>query len=339
MMMSTKPTDFAIGADVSFLRQAEAQGTHFKDDGVAMPGLQILKNHGYNWVRLRLMVEPTPLPNDLAYTIESAKEAKKLGFKWLLCLHLSNDWADPGHQIVPKAWKSMTHEELCKQVQTYCRETMQALDKAGVMPEMVQVGNELSVGMLWPDGKTWKPRQTPEEEKKAWQRFVDLEKAGIKGVEEGSPKSQQPKFLFHLDRGAEKTFICDFLQKLHEDKVKFDVVGLSYYPFWHGSMSDLQATLDQVFKQFGKDIWVVETAYNHIAGEYLDRPAPYPENPKGQRQFLEDLTQVVLKTWNGRGKGVFWWEPLVNGPLRRRGMIDDSDNTLPVIKAFDGFKL
>jgi arabinogalactan endo-1,4-beta-galactosidase len=108
---------YAIGADVSFLAQAEASGTVFKDEGVAKPGLQILKDHGYNWVRLRLFHTPSnsqrfPLPNDLAYTIALAQQAKALGYKFLLNFHYSDTWADPAKQTLPEAWKDLSQAEL-----------------------------------------------------------------------------------------------------------------------------------------------------------------------------------------------------------------------------------
>src|ERR1035438_2438651 len=130
------------GADVSYLRQTESRGVVFKDAGVAEPGLQILKNHGYTWVRLRVMVDPISLPNTLEYTIASAKDAKALGFKVLLDFHYSDDWADPQHQTVPRAWAKMSHAELQKAVFTYTRDTIAAMRKQHVLPDMVAVGNE-----------------------------------------------------------------------------------------------------------------------------------------------------------------------------------------------------
>src|SRR5215831_12689317 len=106
--------DYAIGADLSFLAQTEAQGMVFKDNGEAKPGLQIFKDHGYNWIRLRLFHSPTELPNNLEYTISLAEAAHQLGYHFLLDYHYSDTWADPGKQFIPKAWEAMSHEELVK---------------------------------------------------------------------------------------------------------------------------------------------------------------------------------------------------------------------------------
>jgi arabinogalactan endo-1,4-beta-galactosidase len=153
LSLPARAGDYAIGADLSFLRQAEQAGTVFKEDGQARPGLEIFKDHGYNWVRLRLFHTSSRLPNNLEYTIASAQEARKLGFKFLLNYHYSDTWADPGKQFIPKAWEGKSHEELVKAVFEYTRDTIAAFRDAGAMPEMVQIGNEISNGVLWPDGK------------------------------------------------------------------------------------------------------------------------------------------------------------------------------------------
>ncbi len=167
--------DYAVGADLSFLAQAEARGTVFKENGQAQPGLQIFRDHGYNWIRLRLFHTPTELPNNLDYTIALATQAKRLGFKFLLDYHYSDTWADPGKQFIPKAWEGKSHTQLVEAVFQYTRDTITAFRDAGVMPEMVQVGNEITNGMLWPDGKL------PEN----WDHFADLVKAGIRGSMRG----------------------------------------------------------------------------------------------------------------------------------------------------------
>ncbi|MHB1311893.1 MAG: glycosyl hydrolase 53 family protein, partial [Gemmatimonadaceae bacterium] len=153
-----RPTlDYAIGADLSFLAQAEAGGVKFKDAGVEKPGLQLFRDHGYNWIRLRLFHSPVnspwPLPNDLAYTMALARQAKALGYKFLLDFHYSDTWADPQKQTLPKAWEGLTPAQLVVAVHDYTAETIRALRAGGAMPDMVQIGNEITPGMLWPIGK------------------------------------------------------------------------------------------------------------------------------------------------------------------------------------------
>jgi arabinogalactan endo-1,4-beta-galactosidase len=323
--------DYAIGADVSFLPQAEAKGQVFKDNGQPKPGLQLFRDHGYNWVRLRLFHTPTRLPNDLDYTIAAAKQAKALGFKILLNYHYSDTWADPGKQFLPKAWEGLSHDELVEAVFAYTRETIAAFRDAGVMPDMVQPGNEVINGMLWPDGKL--PRN--------WANFAELTKAGIRGVEagRGEPgpnRAPAPLIMIHIDRGGDLAATKNFYDHCREHGIEFDVIGQSYYPWWHGTLDDLRKNLAFMAEEYDKDIIVVEAAYNWRRAEYRDKPGPFPETPAGQREFLQQVDAAVRATPNNRGKGVFWWEPAVPpGPIAGRGMFDDDGNALPVITVFD----
>jgi arabinogalactan endo-1,4-beta-galactosidase len=327
MVSSARGQDYAVGADVSFLAQAEHDGVVFKDNGVATPGLQILRNHGYGWVRLRLFHTPSELPNNLEYTIALAKDAKKLGFKFLLDYHYADDWADPGKQPIPKAWRGKSHNELVQAVFEYTRDTIAAFRDAGVLPDMVQVGNEITNGMMWPDGKL------PEN----WDNFAQLVYAGINGVDAGRGNGPRPKIMIHIDRGGDVKGTKLFLDKLNSYEVPYDIIGQSYYPWWHGSLNDLRSNLEFMAARYQKDIVVVETAYNWRPGNYLNKPAPFPESPEGQRAFLDELNRVVMETPNGRGKGVFWWEPAVKGELTIRGLFDDHNNALPAITVFDRF--
>lgn len=323
-----RAADYAVGADLSFLKQAETNGTVFKDGGVAKPGLQIFKEHGYNWIRLRLFHSPTQLPNNLAYTIKSAQDAKKLGFKFLLDFHYSDTWADPQKQFTPKAWEGKSHAELVRAVFDYTRDSIAAFRDAGALPDMVQIGNEITPGMLWPDGKL------PEH----WKNFVELLNAGIKGVDAGRGTNARPRIMIHIDKGGNWRATKAFFDKLNSYGVKYDVIGQSYYPWWHGSLLDLRENLNFMATTYNKDIIVVESAYCWRPTEYKNKPASFPETPEGQRDFLDELNRIVLATPDNRGIGVFWWEPAVsNGRLRNRGFFDDNGNALPVLNVFDRF--
>src|SRR5271169_2967477 len=192
--LAAGPDGYAVGADLSFLKQAEAQGVVFKDAGESKSGLVIFSEHGYNWVRLRLFHTPSDLPNNLPYTIALAREARRLGFKFLLDLHYSDTWADPARQIIPAAWAGKTHQQLVNTVYSYSRDTIDAFREAGVMPDMVQPGNEITAGLLWPDGKL------PEH----WGNFIDLLQAAIGGITAGSPQGTRPRIMIHIDRGGDK---------------------------------------------------------------------------------------------------------------------------------------
>jgi arabinogalactan endo-1,4-beta-galactosidase len=318
---------YAIGADISFLPQAEEQGSLFKENGIPKPALQILHEHSYNWVRLRIFNAPSTLPNNLAYTISAAKRSKAMGFRVLLDFHYADSWADPHHQPTPHEWQAMTHVQLVSAVFAYTRDTISAFREAGVLPDMVQVGNEISRGMIWPDG------QLPEN----WDQFAQLLQAGINGVDAGRGNMAPPLIMVHIDRGGDVAGTKDFFDRLNSYKIHFDVIGQSYYPWWQGSLNDLRDNLRFMAETYAKDIYVVEVAYNWRAGNYLKYPGPFPETPDGQRDFLDEVNRVVMDTPGGHGRGVFWWEPAVRGPLVDRGFFDNDGNVLPVVGVFDRF--
>ena len=328
---SLPASDFAFGADLSFLKQAEERGVVFRDGTNALPGLRIFKNHGYNWIRLRLFVEPVGdfLPNDLAYTLAEAKDAKKLGYKFLLDFHYANSWADPGQQPTPQAWRGLTHSERVRTVLTYTRDTVAAFGDAGVLPEMVQIGNEVTHGMLWPDGKL------PDN----WTNFTDYLRAGVEGVETGSGGGSHPKIMIHVDCGGSVSRTKYFFDNLNRFGIRYEVIGFSYYPWWQGTLMDLRENLAFTARTYHKDVSVVETAYNwRPARESADRAEPFPETPQGQREFLEEVLRLVLDTPDGRGKGIFWWEPAVNNSgLSSRGFFERNGNSLPVLSVFDKY--
>lgn len=319
--------DYMIGADLSFLRQVEENGIRFKDGGVAQSGLEIFKQHGYNWIRLRLFHTPNRLPNDLDYTIASAQTAKKLGFKFLLDFHYSDTWADPGKQTLPAAWEKKEGAQLVEAVFEYTRDSLEAFQRAGAEPDMVQIGNEITPGMLWPHGKL------PDH----WNQFTDLVKAGIQGVVAAHGQESPPRIMIHIDKGGDREATRWFFDNLISHGVDFDVIGQSYYPWWHGSLLDLRENLTFMANTYDKDIVLVEVAYCWRPTEYRNRPAPFPESPAGQAEFLTTVNQLVMNTPNNRGIGIFWWEPAVSGRLRNRGFFDDQNNALPVLNVFDAW--
>ena len=330
--ISASAADFAFGADLSFLKQAEDHGKIFKDGTNELPGLQIFKNHGYNWIRLRVFVEPVGnnLPNDLAYTLALAQAAKKLGYKFLLDLHYANSWADPGKQPTPAAWINLSHRQRTEKVFVYTRDTIAAFRGASVLPDMVQVGNEITAGMLWPDGSL--PTN--------WVNFTDYLRAGIKGVNAGCGKSPPPKIMIHIDQGGSIPKTRYFFDHLNHYRIPYDVIGFSYYPWWHGTLMDLRANLAFTANTYHKDIIIVETAYNwRPARESADRVGPFPETPEGQRDFLAELTRVAFQTPDQRCQGIFWWEPAVGnrGSLVSRSFFDENGNSLPVLSVFDKY--
>jgi arabinogalactan endo-1,4-beta-galactosidase len=321
--------DYAIGADVSLLAKCEQDGVVFKENGQPKDVLAILREYHYNWVRLRLFHSPAAtadkLPNDLPYTLALAKRAKAMGFRLLLDLHYSDTWADPGKQFTPAAWSKLKHKQLVGQVHDYTRDTIAAFVREGVAPDMVQIGNEVTSGMLWPDGKL------PDN----WDNFADLLKAGIRGVRASSANAARPRIMIHIDRSGDYDAAVWFYDHLIAHRVPFDVIGLSYYPFWHGDLATMRANLTKLALRYRRPIIVVETAYNWTPGGPGGKSAEFPEAPEGQLAFLRAVNAAVRAIPDGQGQGVFWWEPAVEGDLRGRGFFDNDGNVLPVISAFD----
>lgn len=324
--------EYIIGADLSFVKEAEDKGYQFKENGEAKPCLEIFKDHGYKWIRLRLFHSPESgkynLPNNLRYTISLAKEAKNKGYKFLLDYHYSDTWADPAKQYVPKAWKGKTQKEVEQLVFEYTKKTMIAFREAKVYPDMVQIGNEISNGMIWPYGKL------PEN----WDSFAALIKAGINGVYASIGNNKHPKIMIHIDKGGDKNFTKYFFDKLNTYNIKYDVIGQSYYPWWHGSLLDLRECLNFTALEYKKDIILVETAYNYSPAEYINKSAPFPESPQGQKEFLENVNNIILSIPNNKGKGIFWWEPAApKKGFSFRTFFKENGNVLPVINVFDKY--
>lgn len=334
----TPDIPYAIGADVSFLKQAEDAGAIYHDAGTQKTGLQILHDHGYNWTRLRLFVSPeaasTHLPNNLAYTIDSIHRAHALGFKVELGFHYSDTWSDRFHELTPAAWAALTHPQLTAQVFAYTRDTFAALRAADALPDMFQIGNEPTFGFLWPDGKL--PAN--------WDHFADLYRAAVRGLDAGRGPAPRPLLLVQLDLGGDWPATHAWFDKFLTYKLPFDIIGQSYYTHDYHSLLELRQNLFRSAQLYNKDIIVIETSFNWKPGKAFPAgDGPFPETPAGQAAFLSTLNDIVLSIPNGHGKGIFWWEPFwparPNRPASagnsERGMIDDQGNTLPVITVFD----
>jgi len=319
--------EYIIGADLSDLKKAEDSGFSFKENNIAKPGLLIFKDHGYNWIRLRLFHTPSRMHNNLEYTIALAKKAKENGFKFLLDFHYADSWADPGNQTIPKAWTGMSHNQLERAVFEYTRVTIKAFKEAGVLPEMVQIGNEVGNGILWPDGKL--PAN--------WDNFAKLLKAGINGVNAGCDSMDRPKFMIHLNEGGNKNLTKNFFDMVLFYGIDFDYIGQSYYPWWHGSLLDLRNNMIFMAETYKKPIILVEVAYNYTPAEYKSKRAPFAETPEGQKEFLDEVNRIVLNTPDNLGVGIFWWEPATMASYKTRSFFDEKGNVLPVITVFDKY--
>jgi arabinogalactan endo-1,4-beta-galactosidase len=274
-------------------------------------------------MRLRIFREPIMVGsqvNDLAYTLELSQRIKNAGLGLLLDFHYSDGWADPGKQYIPAAWVDLPHEGLVGEVFQYTRDVIGAFREAGCLPDMIPVGNEINNGMLWDDGRVGGEFDTPEQ----WDRFAELVRAGLDGVRATCQPEDQVLTMIHHAYGGDQPGCKKFFDNLLARGAEFNLVGLSYYPFWHGTFDDLRHNLAHLAGGYGKDIVVVETGFPHrpqclpdpgdpdrhmLSLEASKTALPYPLSQEGQRDFLKELIRIIKDTPEGRGTGLFYWAP------------------------------
>lgn len=297
------------GADVSSLNKSEDLGGRYYASNHPQPksALKILKDQGATHVRLRVWVDPADNYHDLHELREMAKRAKRENLKVLVDLHYSDKWADPGQQSVPARWANLSIEQMEAAVFIHTLSACAVVRESGTIPDMIQIGNELNSGMLWPYGHTWNPP--------SWENLARFLKAGYTAVKLCSPKT---KVVLHLAEGGKNDTFRWWFDNIVAQGVKFDVIAASYYGYWHGSLGDLQANLNDVATRYGKDVLVAETAYPftlqandsfpNIIGLPEQLVAGYPATPAGQAANLRDVLSIVRAVPNGRGLGVFYWD-------------------------------
>ena len=296
-----------LGADISSLHKSEDKGGVYKyGDGTEADALQILKDNGLNYARLRVWVDPADGYHNKAEILAMAKRLKSLGIKLLVDFHYSDNWADPGKQNKPAAWKDLDFEGLKQALYDHTFDVCTSLVAQGTPPDMVQIGNEINSGILWPDGHTWNPPN--------WDNLTQLLTAGHDAVKTCSPETL---VMLHIAEGGDNEMARWFFDNLTRRDVPFDVIGVSYYPFWHGSLAELQANLNDISARYDKDVLVAEFAYAFSVLEddglanIADRKMAtdgYLFTPVGQRTMLRDVMSVVRGVQNGRGLGVFYWD-------------------------------
>lgn len=337
---------FLKGADISFLPQVESGGGVFKAGGVSGDLLDILAAGDVNTVRLRLWHSPADGHSGLAETVALALRAKASGLDFLLDFHYSDTWADPANQTKPAAWAGLDLAALTDSVYSYTRDVLTAFDAAGATPDFVQIGNEITPGMLWNEGRVGGSFDTPAQ----WPDLATLIGSAVAGVDDALPTSQRPEIMIHIDRGADNSGARWFFDNLLAQGVEFDMIGLSYYPWWHGSLADLENNLNDLATRYGKDLVIVETAYPWTLGWFDDTHnmvglpehllPGYSDTPEGQRDFLAAIMELVFAIPEGRGRGVFWWAPdWITSPgfgssWENLALFDENGDVLPALDAF-----
>jgi arabinogalactan endo-1,4-beta-galactosidase len=339
--------DFLIGGDISFLPEIEDHGGSYADAEGQEDLLLLLKQHGFNAIRLKLWHTPADDYNTLDRVKAMAARIDAAGLGFLLDIHYSDSWADPGQQTKPAAWDTLSFPTLVDSVRQYSRDVIAALRAQGTVPSMVQIGNEIRPGMLWPEGRVDGAYDTPQQ----WDRLVALLNAGRQGVLDGAA-DQPPRIVIHFDNGADNATCRWFFDRLVEQGFAFDVIGLSYYPKWHGTLEALGGNLADLATRYGKDVAVVETAYpwtlgwndgtGNVFGTQADLHPGYPATVSGQSAFLRAVRAVVSQVPGGHGLGVYYWSPEwiavagVPSAWENATLFDFDGLMLPSLPAFTG---
>jgi arabinogalactan endo-1,4-beta-galactosidase len=276
---------YIVGADISWVPQREASGTRYSDNGVTKDMLTILKDHGFNYIRLRVFNDPTKAtPRDQPYspqgfcdlpqTIAMGQRVKKAGMRLLIDFHYSDAWADPGKQYTPSAWAQLSFDDLVQKTHDWTRDAVTQMKDAGAQPDMVQVGNEITPGMMTDRGGSTGN----------WPQLARLLKAGLSAVKEVDP---QIVTMLHIDRGGDNAGTRRWVDNALQQGLQFDVLGLSCYSRWQGPPATWKANFED------------------LAARYLRLKFVIAE-VDAQAEAANDIMKGLP---DGRGLGTFIWEP------------------------------
>lgn len=339
-----------VGGDISLLPSYLSHNTPYYDiNGNPVEPLKFFKSIGWNAMRVRLFVEPkkaskedigSGVVQDLPYVIQLGKQIKAAGFKFMLDFHYSDSWADPAKQTIPDAWKNANAQALNDTLYNYSKRCLIALKQAGAEPDYIQIGNEISYGMLWNIGKCY-----PSSDQN-WNTFAGFLSNASKACREVCPKA---KIIIHIERSGKPDVCYNFYKKVQDHQVDYDIIGLSYYPFWHDDISVLSNTLYKLENSFpDKPVQIVETAYYYQwypnDGIDHDFTNKWPATPEGQKKYTEDLINELRR--HNNVNALYWWFPEENGNGNgvidnwiNRGLFDDNNGkALPAIYELERFK-
>ena len=313
-----------LGIDAStYLEELSHGAKYFDGDREIDPLDEFIKN-GVNHMRIRVWNDPYSPEGepylagtaDLDNYVKLGKLAKAKGYHLYMDLHYSDFWADPGKQFIPKAWEGYTLDRLVEAVYSFTKHCIEVAKREGVAPEIIQVGNEITNGILWPIGKLW-----VDDKRGNYESLTSLLSAGCRACREVLPGAE---IMLHLEKSNDKEIYQEFFTEMEKAGVDFDIIGASYYPFWHGLPEEMLDNL-RACRRFGKKIMISELGYGFttegyylkgkecrlVVDESLSRVPGftdvYPMSPEGQRSFVHYIMKRVREEGIG---GVFYWEPI-----------------------------
>ena len=307
-----------FGTDLSFTPQELAAGAAFSYNGRRGTPVTITREAGANYVRMRVWVDPPPGYSDLASDLALARQVHAAGMKIYLDIMYSDFWADPQHQDIPAAWAGQDLGQLTATVRSYTQQTIAAFARQGTPVDLTSIGNEIRNGILWPVG------EINCTDCGGWDNLAQLLKAGVAGAMAGNPAGHKLLVMMHYDQGGDSALSSAFYSQLTSHGVPFDVIGLSYYPFFHGAISAMRANVDALATLFHKPIVIAETQYpwtlangnsplGDSTGDFVWQTSQlspgYPASPGGQLSFVTDELSILAQAPGGLGAGLFYWAP------------------------------
>ena len=336
----TKSNQFINGVDISMLKQVEENGGLFYINGNQIDPIQIFKDKGINTARIKIWHTPSLNYNNLESVLEIAYRASSAGLDLILDFHYSDTWADPLNQAKPSAWEDLNFETLCDSIEQYSRYVITKLKNQNSLPKYVQIGNETDCGLLWPDGYVCDESNNESQ----WNKLRELFVHAIEGVYSALDNEDTIEIISHVSSGGNW-----FFNNLIEQGVNIDILSISYYPMWHGTLTDLSQNIDDLGIMFQKPVLVVETAYpftlqwndntNNILGLENQLLEDYEASEEGQFLFLHDLISLVDE--NDYGLGICYWAPdwistnQFGSPWENQALFDFDGELLEGISAFD----
>lgn len=307
-----------LGGDLSFTPQELAAGAKFTYRGEQGTPVTIMRAAGANYVRMRVWVNPPAGYSDLATDLRLARQVRAAGMKIYLDIMYSDFWADPQHQDIPAAWQGQDITQLTATVKSYTEQVITAFAQQGTPVDLASIGNEIRNGILWPAGEINCTGCG------GWDNLAQLLKAGVAGAQAANPPDHKLLIMMHYDQGGNASLSTAFYSQLQALGVPFDVIGLSYYPFFHGAISAMRANVDTLATKFGKPIIIAETQYpwtlangnsplGDSTGDFVwetSQLSPgYPASPGGQLSFVTDELSILAQVPGNLGAGLFYWAP------------------------------
>ena len=335
-----KSNQFINGVDISMLKQVEENGGLFYENGNQIDPIQIFKDKGINTARIKIWHTPSLNYNNLESVLEIADRASSVGLDLFLDFHYSDTWADPSSQTKPSAWVDLNFETLCDSLEQYSHHVITKLKNQNTLPKYVQIGNETDCGFLWPDGYVCDESNNDSQ----WNKLRDLFMHAIEGINSALDTQDTLKIISHVSSGGNW-----FFNNLIGQGVDIDILSISYYPMWHGTLSDLNQNMDELGNEFQKPVLIVETAYpftlqwndntNNILGLETQLLEDYEASEEGQFTFLHDL--ITLVDENDYGLGICYWAPdwistnQFGSPWENQALFDFDGELLDAISVFD----